>query len=163
MAETLRVEKKRTGGPVSVFIREHAVENEDLLSVRMIVRRKGGPWFVADDGSYLARFRCAHQVDALAPDRSARTRRPLHSTCIDHDTNGKVSIDRLRHGVLVRSRRDDGYQPPENSMTPDCRLYIAPAILIAPLDSIPARTGLSFRMLAIVSSTFLRATASTNA
>src|SRR5215470_3938093 len=43
---------------------------------------------------------------------------------------------------------------PENSTTPVARLYIAPAILMVPLDSMPASTGLSLRMLAICSSTF---------
>ena len=51
----------------------------------------------------------------------------------------------------------------KKSTTPVSRLYIAPAILMAPLDSIAASTGLSLRMLDIVISTFFRATASTNA
>jgi hypothetical protein len=53
--------------------------------------------------------------------------------------------------------------PVKKSTTPVPRLYIAPLILIAPLDSIVASTELSLRMLPIVSSTFFRATASTNA
>ena len=50
---------------------------------------------------------------------------------------------------------------PKNSTAPVSRLYIAPVILIVPLASSSASTGLSFRMFAIVISTFLRATAST--
>jgi hypothetical protein len=51
----------------------------------------------------------------------------------------------------------------KKSTTPVLRLYIAPAILIAPVASIVASTELPLRMLATVISTFLRATASTNA
>jgi hypothetical protein len=51
----------------------------------------------------------------------------------------------------------------KKSTTPVSRLYIAPATFIAPFDSISASTGLSLRMSAIAISTFLRATASTNA
>jgi hypothetical protein len=65
-----------------------------------------------------------------------------------------------------RVRRPLGRRAPNHaakkSTTPVSRLYIAPAILMAPLDSISASTGLSLRMSAIVSSTYLRATASTN-
>jgi hypothetical protein len=50
----------------------------------------------------------------------------------------------------------------KNSTRPVSKSYIAPAILIVPFDSISASTGLSLRMLAIVISTFVRATASTN-
>jgi hypothetical protein len=52
--------------------------------------------------------------------------------------------------------------PAKKSTTPVSKSYIAPAILMAPFDSISASTGLSLRILAMVISTFLRATASTN-
>src|SRR5690348_14136056 len=51
----------------------------------------------------------------------------------------------------------------KNSTIPVSRLYIEPAIFILPLDSRSRSTELFFRMLAIVSDTFFRATASTNA
>src|SRR5215468_8822791 len=53
--------------------------------------------------------------------------------------------------------------PAKKSTTPVSRLYIAPAILTAPWASMSASAGLSRRILSITSSTFLRATASTNA
>ena len=53
--------------------------------------------------------------------------------------------------------------PAKKSTTPVSKLYIAPAILIAPCVSNSASTGLSLRILAIVISTFFRATASTKA
>lgn len=51
----------------------------------------------------------------------------------------------------------------KNVTTPASRSYIAPAIRIVPLASRSASTGLRLRISAIVSSTFLRATRSTNA
>ena len=51
----------------------------------------------------------------------------------------------------------------KNSTVPVSRLYIEPAIFMLPLDSRARSTGLFSRMLAIVSDTFCRATASTNA
>src|ERR1041384_7116104 len=51
----------------------------------------------------------------------------------------------------------------KNSTIPVSRSYIEPAILILPLDSRSRSTELFSRMLAIVSDTFFRATASTNA
>ena len=47
------------------------------------------------------------------------------------------------------------------STTAVSRLYIAPAILTAPVVSSSARTALRLRISAMVSSTFFRATAST--
>lgn len=49
----------------------------------------------------------------------------------------------------------------KNSTAPVFKLYIEPAILIAPFFSSSASTGLFERMFATVISTFLRATAST--
>src|SRR5262249_33433279 len=79
------------------------------------------------------------------------------------DLGGRASLLASRDG---RPRTDDKYsvthsiqtRPVKKSTTPVSRLYIAPAILIAPLDSISASTGLSLRMLATVISTFFRAT-----
>src|ERR1700752_4349893 len=51
----------------------------------------------------------------------------------------------------------------KNSTIPVSRLYIEPTIFMLPLDSRSRSTELFFRMLAIVSDTFSRATASTNA
>jgi hypothetical protein len=51
----------------------------------------------------------------------------------------------------------------KKSTTPVFRLYIPPAILMSPCDSMSASTAPSLRILSIVISTFLRATASTNA
>src|SRR6266852_6970731 len=59
------------------------------------------------------------------------------------------------------SKRANRYA--RNSTIPVSRLYIEPAIFMAPLDSRPRSTGLFSRMLPIVSDTFFRATASTNA
>src|SRR5215469_7169091 len=57
-----------------------------------------------------------------------------------------------------------GYLPDgqlRKSSTAVCRLYIAPAILMLPLLSSSASTALFFRILSIVISTLVRATAST--
>src|SRR5262245_45692909 len=59
---------------------------------------------------------------------------------------------------LSRLRRQ-----PKNSTSPVSRSYMDPAILTAPEVTKSARTVLRRRMSAIVSSTFLRATASTKA
>jgi hypothetical protein len=40
MAKAFRIEEKRARGPVPMFVGEDALEHQDLLSVRMIVRRK---------------------------------------------------------------------------------------------------------------------------
>ena len=40
MSEPFRVQEKRAGRPVAVFIGEHALQHQDLLSVGMIVRGK---------------------------------------------------------------------------------------------------------------------------
>src|SRR5262249_27419739 len=40
VAETFGIQEVGAGRPVAVFVREHAVEHEDLLAVRMIVRRE---------------------------------------------------------------------------------------------------------------------------
>src|SRR5207302_5688689 len=77
MAKAFRIEKIRAGGPVPMFVGEHALEHENLLSLEMIVRRKPRAWLVAHDRGNLARLRRTHQVDSLTPDRPARTRRPL--------------------------------------------------------------------------------------
>src|SRR5438876_11877039 len=69
MAKALRIQEKRAGRPVPVFVGEHALEHENLLSLGMIVRRKPRAWLVAHDRRNLARLRRTHQVDSLAPDR----------------------------------------------------------------------------------------------
>src|SRR5437016_14068449 len=83
-----------------MFVGEHALEHENLLSLRMIVRRKPRAWLVAHDGRNLARLRRAHQVDSLTPHRPARTRRPLHPSRVCHGPDGEIPVDCLTHGVL---------------------------------------------------------------
>jgi hypothetical protein len=68
-----------------------------------------------------------------------------------------------RDGYDVNDPAVTANHPAKKSTTPVSRLYIAPAILIAPCVSISASTGLSLRISAIVISTFFRATASTKA
>src|SRR5712664_464302 len=76
-----------------------------------------------------------------------------------------LNSGRLKRRAHSQRTSQLGYPnyPAKKSTTPVSRLYIAPAILIAPFDSFSANTGLPLRMSAIVISTFLRATASTNA
>ncbi len=66
--------------------------------------------------------------------------------------------------VRLTSRDEDGAPGPhrKNSTSPVSRLYIAPAIFTAPERSRSASTVLRRLISAIVSSTFFRATASTN-
>src|SRR5882762_4204801 len=99
MAKAFRIEEKRAGGPVPMLVGEHALEHENLLSLGMIVRRKPRAWLVAHDRRNLARLRRTHQVDSLAPDRSARTRRPLHPCRVGHGPDGQIPVDCLSHGV----------------------------------------------------------------
>jgi hypothetical protein len=54
MAEALRIEEVCARRPVPVFVGEHAFEHQDLLPVRMIVRRKSRSRLVAHDGRDLA-------------------------------------------------------------------------------------------------------------
>ena len=84
MAKAFRIEEKCAGGPVPMFVGEHALKHENLLSLGMVVRRKPRTWLVAYDRGNLARLRGTHQVDSLTPDRSARTPRPLHLSRVDH-------------------------------------------------------------------------------
>src|SRR5207302_11251329 len=105
MAKAFRIEKIRAGGPVPMFVGEHALEHENLLSLGMIVRRKPRAWLVAHDRGNLARLRRTHQVDSLAPDRPARTRRPLHLSRVGHGPDGEIPVDCLTHGVLSNCRR----------------------------------------------------------
>src|SRR3977135_601551 len=100
MAKVVRIEQKRAGGPVPMLVGEHALEHENLLSVGMIVRRKLRAWLVAHDRRNLARLRRTHQVDSLAPDRPAWTRRPLHPGRVGHGPDGEIPVDCLTHGVL---------------------------------------------------------------
>jgi len=60
MAKTFRVEKVRAGRPIPVFVTEHAVENENLLSIGMIVRWESRARLIADDGGNLPRFWRTH-------------------------------------------------------------------------------------------------------
>src|SRR5215471_17554980 len=100
MAEALRIEQIRAGRPMAVFVGEDAVENENLLSIRMVVRRECRARLVADDGGNLPSFRRADPMNSLAPDRPAGTRRPFHLRGVDDDADGEISVNRLDHGVL---------------------------------------------------------------
>src|SRR5271156_4602914 len=100
MAKAFRIEQICACGPVPVFVGEHALEHEDLLSFGMIMFRKPRAWLVTHEGRNLARLRRTHQMDSLPPDRHARTRRPLHSSCVDHGPDGEIPINCLNHGVL---------------------------------------------------------------
>src|ERR1700676_1362688 len=100
MAKPFRIEEKRAGAPIPMFVGEHALEHENLLPVGMIMLRKPRVWLVAHDGGNLARLRRPHQVDSLPPDGPARTRRPLHPSRIGHGPHGKIPVDCLIHGVL---------------------------------------------------------------
>src|SRR6059036_626243 len=84
-----------------MFVGEHALEHENLLSLGMIVRRKPRAWPVAHDRGNLARLRRTHQVDPLTPDRPARTRRPLHPSRVGHGPDGEIPVDCLTHGRVA--------------------------------------------------------------
>src|SRR5262245_40015500 len=73
VSKALGIEEVGAGGPVTVFIGEHAVEYENLFSLRMVVRRKPRLWLVAHNRRDLARLWRTHQVNSLPPDGSART------------------------------------------------------------------------------------------
>src|SRR4029079_19020316 len=73
------IEQIRARGPVAVLVGEHAVEHENLLSVRMIVSGKPRVRLVANHRCHLPRFRRSDEVYALAPHRSAPTPTPPHS------------------------------------------------------------------------------------
>ena len=60
MAKTLRIKEKRARGPVPVFVGEHALEHEDLLSLRMVVRWKVRVGLVAHDRGDLPRLGRTH-------------------------------------------------------------------------------------------------------
>jgi PAS domain S-box-containing protein len=77
--------------------------------------------------------------------------------------SGSSCRERRRPRLPLSSRATPPNYPAKKSTTPVSRLYIAPAILMAPFDSISASTGLSLRISVMVISTFFRATASTNA
>jgi len=93
VAKTFGVEEKSAGGPVSVLVREYAVEDEYLLAARMVVRRERGMRLVAYDGRDLAALRRPDEVDALAPDGSAWAWRPMHSRSVDRHANRKITVD----------------------------------------------------------------------
>src|SRR2546427_9866251 len=105
MAKAFRIEEKRAGGPVPMLIGEHALEHENLFSLGMIVRRKPRARLVAHDRRNLARLRRTHQVDSLAPDRPARTRRPFHPSRVGHGPDGELPVDRAdAHSSLLINR-----------------------------------------------------------
>jgi hypothetical protein len=54
MAKTFRIQEPGSGGPISMLIRKHTFENQDLLAVRMIVDRECRTRVVTNDGSHLA-------------------------------------------------------------------------------------------------------------
>ena len=56
------------------------------------------------------RFYGPDEVHALAKDRAARARRPLHRGRVDGNAHGKVAVDRLRsaHAATVRGRAARG-------------------------------------------------------
>jgi hypothetical protein len=94
-------------------------------------------------------------------DDSARVQMACLSRCSNSQTVAISGVANVYVTAPTNARALN--HPAKKSTTPVSKLYIAPAILIAPFDSISASTGLSLRMSAIVISTFLRATASTNA
>src|SRR5215831_18557512 len=87
MTKTLGVEQAAARRPIAVLVREHTREDENLLAVRVVMRRKLRVLLVAHDGGNLARFRRTDQVQTLAPDRAAGTRAPGHGLRVDDDTH----------------------------------------------------------------------------
>src|SRR5712671_1306099 len=84
--------------------------------------------------------------------------RQLPISCADKFVTGLHFSD---YGVNRHLGSSNRYA--RNSTTPVSRLYIEPTIFMLPTDSRSRSTELFSRMLAIVSDTFFRATASTNA
>src|SRR2546430_1517202 len=99
MTKAFRIEEKRAGGPVPMFVGEHALKHENFLSLGMIMRRKLRVRLVTHDRCNLARFGRTHQVDSLTPDRSARTRHPLHLSRVDHGADREITVDCVTHGA----------------------------------------------------------------
>src|SRR5579864_4595211 len=99
----------------------------------------------------------ARHVEDPALVRGAVPERPTHTR---PPSTHRAAI-KFRHCFKPEYRDKHLYF--RKSTTPVSRLYIEPAILMLPLDSSSRSTGLCSRILAIVSSTFFRATASTKA
>src|SRR3546814_12312052 len=70
MAEAGGVQKEGARGIVAMLVGEHAVEHQDLLSLRMAVRAKRRRGVIAHDGGDPAEF-AIDEVKALAPYRGA--------------------------------------------------------------------------------------------
>src|SRR5215472_3827849 len=92
MPKTLRIEQVAARRPIAVLVREHTGEDENLLAVRVVMRRKLRVLLVAYDGSHLTRFRRADQVQTLAPHRAAGTCGPGHGVRVHHDTNREIAV-----------------------------------------------------------------------
>src|SRR5437870_12821052 len=66
MAKAFRIQEKRAGGPVPVLVGEHALEEQNLLSLGMIVRRKPLAWVLSHERRNRARIRSTRQANSLA-------------------------------------------------------------------------------------------------
>src|SRR2546426_2847647 len=145
MAKALRIQEKRAGRPVPVFVGEHALEHENLLSLGMIVRRKPRAWLVAHDRRNLARLRRTHQVDSLSPNRPARTRRPFHPGRVGHGPDGEIPVDRGDAHSSLLIKRYTAIRIPNPTYIPTNATSISivtPKLIISAADRkiiVPAR------------------------
>ena len=94
MAKTFGIQEPGSGRPISVLIGEHAIENQDLFTIGMIVDWKLCTRVVANEGSDLAGFGRTDAMETFAPDRLARTGNPLKQFRIDDDPLRKITMQR---------------------------------------------------------------------
>src|SRR3989442_646248 len=132
-------------GVRSGFVDQPALEHENLLSLGMIVRRKPRAWLVAHDRRNLARLRRTHQVNSLAPDRPARTRRPLHPGRVGHGPDGEIPVDRGDAHSSLLIKRYTAIRIPNPTYIPTNATSISivnPKLIISAADRkiiVPAR------------------------
>src|SRR5207244_11626574 len=102
-------------------------------------------------------------ITAFATAGGAPSIPPHQRLLLRADCSGAVLpfLSAIRPQPISSARPDQAPHHAKKFNVAVSRLYIAPAILIMPLDSSSASTGLFLRMSVIVNSTFFCATAST--
>src|SRR3546814_7916733 len=85
-----------------MLVGEHAVEHQDLLSLRMAVRAKRRRGVIAHDGGDPAEF-AIDEVKALAPYRGAGARLPIHGGGVHSGWLAEVGVQAVVHGRFLPS------------------------------------------------------------
>src|SRR5205807_10439504 len=104
-----------------------------------------------------------HPLPHSSPPADRHQTPPHQRLLLRADCSGAVLpfLSAIRPQPISSARPDQAPHHAKKFNVAVSRLYIAPAILIMPLDSSSASTGLFLRMSVIVNSTFFCATAST--